>query len=97
VRAGKDEDDGISKEDETSHETDSDKGVSSKNFTEKPPPEEEKHTNVEADPKENVYANKSDKDMVIVDDLVSNDTSLADREVESVAKRPRKQRKGNSY
>jgi len=36
-----------------------------------------------------VHGNEGDKDMVIVDDLDSNDTSLAEREVESVAKRLR--------
>jgi len=89
VPAGKDDDDGVSKEDEPSHEIDSDKEVSSEHSTEKPPHEKEKHTSVEANPKENVHGNEGDKDIVIMDDLVSNDTSLVEREVESVAKRLR--------
>jgi len=39
VHAGKDDDDRISKEGEPSHETDSDKEVSSDHYIEKPPPE----------------------------------------------------------
>ena len=80
--AGKDDDDGISKEDKPSHENDSDKEVSSIHSTEKPSPEKENHTSVEADLEENVHGNEGDKDMMIVDDLVSNNTSLAESEVE---------------
>jgi len=84
-----DNDDGISKEDESGQETDSDKGVSSEHSVEKPPLEEEEHTSVEADLEEDMYGNKADEDMVNVEDIVSDDISLAEREVESVAKRLR--------
>jgi len=84
-----DNDDGISKEDESGQETGSDKGVSSGHYADKPPLEEEEHISVEADPEEDVYGNKGDEDMVNVDDIVSDDISLVEREVESVANRIR--------
>jgi len=72
VPAGKNDGDGIFKEDEPSHEIDSNKEVFSEHSS-----EIEKHTSGEADPEEYVHGNEGDKDMVNVDDLVSNDNSLA--------------------
>jgi hypothetical protein len=55
----------------------------------KHPLEEEGHIRIEVDPEEDVCANKVDEDMVKIDDSVSDDISLTESEVESVAKRLR--------
>ncbi|XP_024634546.1 uncharacterized protein [Medicago truncatula] len=65
------------------------KGAHSEHSTKKSAPEEQEHDSIEADLEENVYGNKGDEDMVNIDDIISDDTPLAEREVESVAKRLR--------
>ena len=72
VPAEKNDDDGISKEDEPSHETDLDEEVFSEHSS-----ENEKQTSGKPDLEKYVHGNEGDKDMVNVDDLVSNDNSLA--------------------
>jgi hypothetical protein len=82
-------DDEIAKEDKSREEIDSDKGSFSEHSTEKSSPEEEGRTNVEDDSEENVYENGSDEDLVMDENIVSEDVPLAETKIESVAKRLR--------
>jgi hypothetical protein len=75
--------------DESGQETYSDKGIHSRNSAKKAPPEEEEHMRIVADPEEDVRANKVNEDMVNIDDRISDDILIIEREVENVAKRLR--------